>query len=99
MTGNSMLSSRRLPASLSSRPMSRSVVAGDGLDGVDHFLVVEVVGYAGEGGVAAVGEDGDLVLDVAAECGDEAAALVVVERAEVHFRSPSVEGATISRRG
>src|SRR6516225_11020073 len=60
------------------------VVAGDRFDGADDLLVGDLVGGAGEGGVAAVHQDGAITLGVASQRVDQLAPLLGVERTEVH---------------
>src|SRR5690242_5592677 len=79
---------KRSPAGPFSSFTLFSVVARHGLDGADDLLVGDLVGGAGEGGVAAVHEDGPVVLGVAAQGADQLPPLGVVEGAEVHVRSP-----------
>src|SRR5882724_6490410 len=59
------------------------------LDGANHFLISDLIGGAGEAGVAAVHEDGEAAVGVAAQGGDQRTPFGVVEGAEVHDRSPS----------
>src|SRR5579885_2293600 len=72
-------------------PYACLVVARDRLDGEDHLLVGDFVGAAGETGVAAVHEDRPVILGVAPQRRDERPPLRVVERTEIHRRSPSCE--------
>src|SRR5438067_6391645 len=67
------------------RPSSfRLVVAGHRLDGGDDLLVGDLVGGAGEAGVATIHEDRPIALRVAAQRVDQLLALSVVERTEIH---------------
>src|SRR5207244_1400248 len=61
------------------------------LDGRDHLVVGDFLGGAGEGGVAAVGEDGDVAVGVAAQRRYELTPLRVVQRSKVHRSLPSEE--------
>src|SRR4051812_43603740 len=61
-----------------------SVVARDGLDGVDDLLVGHLVGGPGEAGVLAVHQQGQPAVGVAPQGGDQLPALGLVQRAEVH---------------
>src|SRR6516225_1838692 len=60
------------------------VVAGDRFDGADDLLVGDFVGRAGEGGIAAVHQDGAIALGVASQRVNQLAPLLGVERTEVH---------------
>src|SRR5688572_12217998 len=94
MTGISTVSKRRLPASLSSSPIRTAkhqalVVARYRANGRDHFLVGHLFAAAGEAGVAAIGEDEAIVLGIASQGRDQLPSFGVIERTEVHRRSPS----------
>src|SRR5262249_8797126 len=118
MTGISTLNRRRLPASLSRRPIPLvvgrwslvighcknqrprtndqgpifppvSIVTGNRANREDHLLVGDLLGAAGEAGVAAVRQDGQVVVGVAAQRRDQLLTLSVVQRTEIHDRSPS----------
>src|SRR5476649_545450 len=98
-----MLSKRRLPASVSKRPMSLFraippgiaalilglggtplVMAGDRLDRGDDFVVADFLAGSEEGCVAAIHEDGEVVLGVAAQGVDQLLALFGVDGSEIH---------------
>src|SRR5689334_3365737 len=103
--GISIVSRRRLPASLSRRligdlPLAtrfccaasvRLVVTWHRLDGGDHFLVGDLFAGADEGRVAAIHEDREVVLSVAAQGVDEFLTFLGVDRPEVHAGSPYQE--------
>src|SRR6516164_799325 len=96
MTGISTVRSRRLPASVSRRPIPSSIVAGDRLDGRDDLVVGHFLGGAEKAGVAAVHEDGPIAFGVAAQGADQLPPFGVVERPEIHGDAPflSVKSAT-----
>src|SRR5205809_554666 len=58
-------------------------------NGRDDFFVGDFVGRAGETGVAAIHQDGAVALGVAPQRGNELPSLRVVQRTEIHRRSPS----------
>src|SRR6266851_1596034 len=87
MTGISTVSSRRFPASLSSKPII-SIVARDRLNGGDHFFIGHFVDGTDEARVAAIHEDAALVLGIASQRGDQLPSFRVVEWTEIHRRSP-----------
>src|SRR4051794_6853303 len=94
MTGISAVRSRRLPASLSRRLMAAcpdasgrpSIVTRHRLDRRDHFLIGDLVGGAGEGGVAFVHDDRFARLGVAAESVDQLLPFGRFERSKIHGR-------------
>src|SRR5260370_23368873 len=65
------------------------VMTRDGFDGTDDLLIRNLVGTAGEAGVATVHQDGPIALGVTAQGVDQLPPLQVVERTKVHGRSPS----------
>src|SRR5271166_1230055 len=54
-----------------------SVMAGDGLDRVDHLFVGDLLRNASEAGVATVQQDGPVAFGVAAQCVDQLPSLRV----------------------
>src|SRR5438128_2687697 len=60
------------------------VVARNRFDRRDDLVVGDFVGGAREGGVAPVGQDGDVAFGIAAQSADELAAFGVVEGSKVH---------------
>src|SRR5262249_28759434 len=57
----------------------------------DHFFVGHFLGGADEAGVASVQEEGAIAFSVASQRADQLPSFRVVERTEVHRRSPSRE--------
>src|SRR5436309_2305685 len=70
-------------------PPDCSIMAGDRANGRDHLLVGDLVGTAGKARVAPVHEDAAIVFGIASQRGDQLPSFRVVERTEVHGRSPS----------
>jgi hypothetical protein len=65
------------------------VVTRDGFDGTDDLLIRNLVGTAGEAGVATVHQDGPIALGVTAQGIDQLPPLQVVQRTKVHGDTPS----------
>src|SRR6266852_223633 len=90
--GISIVSSRRLPESLSNRPMHHrgwiSIMARNRLDRRDHFVVADVLAGAQKRRVPAVHQDREIVLRVAAQGVNQLLAFFGDNRSKVHGIAP-----------
>src|SRR5262245_15375988 len=95
MTGISTLNSRRLPASVSKSAMAvafgadSSIMARHGLDGGDDFFFGRLVGDAQETRVAAIHQNTQATIGIAAQSGDQRPARHVTEGSVIHGQAPS----------
>src|SRR5438876_6088363 len=90
MTGTSMVKSRRLPASLSRRPIRCNLImAWHGFDGGNDLVVGHLLGGAEKRRVAPIHEDGAVAFGIAAQGADQLPPLRVIQGSKIHRMLPS----------